>query len=255
MINALILAGGLNNGPLSRCCSEAYEALIPLDGKQMVRYVAEALARSRAVNRVLVVGPGELISLLPGISVLPTGNSVMDNLQLGCQALPDSDRVLVATADIPLLTTEVVDRFIGLCGDCARDFYFPVVRKEIVEARYPGVTRTYVKLREGTFTGGNLFLVNPAAVPAGMSVGQELVALRKSPFKLSRKVGLLFLLKFLFKHLSLDEAEQKVSGLLTIKGRAVICNDPEVGVDVDKPGDLEIVRQAMGISETVERTG
>jgi len=244
MTDVLVLAGSLNNGPLQSCSSVPYEAMIKIGNQVMVNHVVNAMLQSERVGRVTVVGPPELKKiLLPGITLVECGQTVMENLQRGC-ALFDRP-VLVATADIPLLTPEAVRGFIDLCGDQRDDLYFPVVPRELVEQRFPGVKRTYVRFKEGTFTGGNLFLINPLAVEKCLTLGQELVNLRKSPLALARRVGLTLLLKLLFRSLSLAEAQAGASKLLGIKGRAVICPYPETGVDVDKPGDLECVCKIM----------
>jgi 2-phospho-L-lactate guanylyltransferase (CobY/MobA/RfbA family) len=39
--------------------------------------------------------------------------------------------------------------------------------------------------------------------------------------------------------------EQKVSDMLDLKGAVVVAPWPEVGVDVDKPSDLELVRSIL----------
>jgi len=44
---------------------------------------------------------------------------------------------------------------------------------------------------------------------------------------------------------SLREAEEKASDLLGIAGMVVVTTFPEVGVDVDKPCDLELVIKVL----------
>jgi hypothetical protein len=61
-------------------------------------------------------------------------------------------------------------------------------------------------------------------------------------------LGVGFVIKFLLRLLTLAEAERKVSQLLgMIKGVVVISKYPEVGVDIDKPNDLELAYKAMGV--------
>jgi hypothetical protein len=58
----------------------------------------------------------------------------------------------------------------------------------------------------------------------------------------------LFLL--LFRMVTLDEAAQKVTKRLNIKGRAIVCPYAEVGMDVDKPFQLEILRKDLARRDT-----
>lgn len=249
MVNALVLAGSPNDGPLKDCSPARYEALISIGGKTMVEYVLDALKATGKINRIVVVGPAEeLKKLLPGdITVVTAGRDLMGNLLEGLKHLPGAQRVLMATCDIPMITTQAIDNFLDLCSNQEADLYYPVIPRREVEKNYPLTRRTYVSFKEGQYTGGNLFLFNPAVVEGCMRQGQRLVDARKSPLRLGRMLGLTFLLKFLLHRVTLKEAEAHASGLLGVKGAVVISNYPEVGVDVDKPSDLELVMEKLGV--------
>ena len=47
------------------------------------------------------------------------------------------------------------------------------------------------------------------------------------------------------RSLTLKEAEAKLSNIFGIKGAVIISPYPEVGIDVDKPGDLLLVREKL----------
>ncbi len=250
MVDAVVLAGSPNNGPLKECSPVRHEALIPLGGKTMVERVVDALLEARQVDRVLIIGPVEDLASLSfehRISMIPSEGGILENIEAGLKALPGAQRVLLVTSDIPLLTPPAVEDFLELCGDMTGDIYYPVIEKEVVEKSFPAANRTYVKLKEGVFTGGNLFLINPAVYKRCVENGQKIIDLRKSPIGLCRMLGLKFVIKFLLRSLTLKEAEEKVCRLLGgIKGVVVISKHPEVGVDVDKPGDYELALKAIG---------
>lgn len=245
MIDALVLAGSPNNGPLRSCSQASYEALIPIKGKLMVEYVVDALRQCQRVDRVAVVGPRKELSgffSANGREILVDhGAGLTENVLLGLKHLTGAKRVLLLTSDIPLITPAAIENFIDLCEEADADLYYPIVPREVVEKRFAATHRTYVQLKDGVYTGGNIFLLNPGIVEECMPRGQKLVEARKNPLKLCRLVGFMFLIKFLMKNITLEEAQRKVSRLLGIKGRVVISMHPEVGVDVDKPSDLEMV--------------
>jgi 2-phospho-L-lactate guanylyltransferase (CobY/MobA/RfbA family) len=247
MIDALVLAGSPNNGPLKECSCAEYEALINIGNKTMVEYVVEALIKSKNINRIVVVGPKELATIYnnSSIKIVAPEGKIMDNLHSGLKHLVGTGRVLVVTSDIPLLTTKALDDFLSACGDKKNDLYFPIVPQTSVKEKFPLVQRTYVQLKDGVFTGGNVFLVNPAVVSKCIKKGQEFIDFRKSPLKLCGLLGLKFLVKFLMHRLSVNEIEMKASSLLGIKGKAVICSNPEVGVDIDKPSDLTLAIKSL----------
>jgi hypothetical protein len=145
-------------------------------------------------------------------------------------------RVLVATADIPHLTPEAVRFVLERAPEAA--LVYPIVPKEAVEARFPGNRRTYARLKEGTFTGGNLLLLDKALFFQALPLARRVVALRKRPLALARLIGLDILLKLLLGRLSLPELEARARRILGVEARALVTPHPEVGVDVDKEEDL-----------------
>ncbi|MTI83334.1 MAG: hypothetical protein FH756_05375 [Firmicutes bacterium] len=252
MIDALVLAGSLNEGALSRCSAVRYEALIPIGKKSMVEHVVDALLNSKRINRIVLVGPEhELAGKFPGqkVHIIKPKEDLVDNVVCGLKLLPGSRQVLVVTSDIPLLNPTAIDNFLDQCTCCDADLYYPIVPREVVERRFSSSKRTYVSLKEGFFTGGNVFLLNPAVVWRCLPKGQEIVNARKSPLKLCRLVGFMFLIRYLMRSVTLEKAQKKVSRLLGIRGQVVISMDPELGIDVDKPSDLDLVSKKLNIAK------
>jgi len=245
MVDAVVLAGSKNDGPLKECSGVRYEALIPMGSKTMVEHVVEALLQARHIRKVFVIGPVTELSPLfadKRVSFAQSSGGLLENIETGLNILYGEKRVLLVTSDIPMLTPRAIDNFLELCGDMSGDLYYPIIEKQVVEKRYPSTRRTYVGLKEGVFTGGNLFLINPVIYKRSVENGRKIIDLRKSPLKLCRLLGLKFVVKFLLRSLALHEAQEKVSWLLGgIKGVVIVTAHPEVGVDVDKPGDLELV--------------
>lgn len=254
-VDAVVLAGGLNCGPLKDYCSAESEAMITIGNRPMVEYVVSALNHTPQVNRIVVAGPlrelKKVFENTPSVILIEGGVSAVKTLQLGINALagdksPDAAKwILVTAADIPLITPEAISDFLELCGRSRGDIYYPVVRKEANDRKYPGVKRTYVRLKEGRFTGGNLMLVDTRIVERCAPLAEKMVERRKDPVALSRLLGWKFLFRFLLRQLTLGEAEAKVSALLGAKGVAVISDYAEVGVDVDKPSDLQLARRLL----------
>jgi molybdopterin-guanine dinucleotide biosynthesis protein A len=250
MYDAIILAGGVNTVVLRNMTQQQYEAMIDIAGEPMVAFVARALAASQKIGRILVVGPRQELEKIsfPGcVRVLEGGRTVLDTIQVGMQQLGHNHKTLVATADIPLLTVQAVDHFIQQCGEKEADLYYPIVAKEVHNRQYPNNKRTYVQLKEGLFTGGNLFMVKPDVVPQCLEIAERIIANRKSPFQLCRMLGWTFVFRFLCKSLTLAAAEKRVSEVLGITGAVLQTPYPEVGIDVDKPTDLELVRALFAV--------
>ncbi|MFH1539902.1 MAG: 4-diphosphocytidyl-2C-methyl-D-erythritol kinase, partial [bacterium] len=149
--------------------------------------------------------------------------------------------------DIPLATAKMVEDFINACRETEADVYYSMVERSLNEKKYPGMKRTYIKLREGTYTGGNVVLLNPEVLRKQWGTIEQAMALRKSPLKLLGMMGFVFILKFLFKKLSRDEIEKKAGSILGFRVKAVEVADPEIGIDVDKESDYLLVKEKLGL--------
>lgn len=240
-MQAVVLAGQRNNGRLEAAAPVEYEALIPIAGRPMVEYVVRALAGHPRVDSVRVVGPSS--GEIPVVPIVP-GASLWENIDRGLEGLDPDVSVLVATADIPLLTTAVVEAFLT-AADTHAEIVYPLIPEAVLKSRFPTAQRTYFRFREGVYTGGNLFLVK-ARVTAGLAVsGPRLLEHRKSPLRLAQDVGTGVLIKFLLGRLSISDVEKQAGRLLGVDGRALVLAHPEVGMDVDKPADLVLVEEAL----------
>ncbi len=233
---AIVLAGQRNDGRLAAVDPSQWEAEIRLDGRMMVEYVVEALQQSGRVGPIVVVGPQSLP--LHDVLWAPVHDEMFANVLSGLDVVGEGP-VLVATADVPLLTPDAVNAFVDAAG-ADFDVVYPIIEKSVVEAKFPETQRTYVRLVDGTFTGGNVFMVRKEAVVQSRHAVAELLSHRKAPWRLAGDIGIGMLLKWLIGRLSIEDAQKRVRELLGINGQALIFDYPEVGVDVDKPQDWEL---------------
>ena len=88
-------------------------------------------------------------------------------------------------------------------------------------------------------------MVRPSLGIANRDLWDDLAAARKNVFRQARLVGLGILLKLVTRRLSLSDAERRIGQVLNVHGRVVPFPYAEVGMDVDKPHQLEIVRAEL----------
>ncbi|MDN5346486.1 MAG: hypothetical protein PWP65_50 [Clostridia bacterium] len=245
-VGAVVLAG--NNPYKTQRLGVTAEALLPIGGRPMVDWVVRALQKTEAVRRLVIVGPPELAEYYrdkEAVILVPAGSNVIESARRGLTSLGNFPWVLFATADIPLLTPAAIMDFLRRCALREADFYYPIIRREDGERKYPGVKRTYVRVRDGTFTGGNLLLIRQELFDVCAARSEKLIRARKSPLALGRQIGFTFILRFLLHLVTVAEAESRISRLLGARGAGVICPYPEIGIDVDKEADLELVRRVL----------
>lgn len=241
--DAIVLAGAKNNGALKGVSSASYEALIPLSGRPLIQYVVDALSKTVTVGRIVVVGPEEQLRPVIGekaYAILEGCDSILENIKKGVEALQVQDMILLITSDIPLITPEAIEDFFQATLLVEGDLYYPIISKGDNESLLPEVERTYVRLKEGVYTGGNLFLFSPHALPICYEPMEKFISKRKHPLQLTRLLGPSFLLKLLLGHLSLEDIKKRMSKILGIRGVPIISHHPVMGFDIDKPSDLAL---------------
>lgn len=237
-ITAVVLGGG--EDALARASGVAAKALVPLAGKPMGAHVLEALRCSQQVGHVVYVGPNGGLDGYYDAHV-PAGDSLADSLALGLGAalahMPDaSGRLLALTADVPWLTARAIDTF--ATQSASVDLVYPVIPAAVSEAQFPAQQRTYVKVRDGRFTGGNMVLLTPAGVPPLLRFMDRLYRGRKNPLALAAIFGMDVVAKLLVGRVSIAELEHRAASILGISVSAFISEDASLGADVDKPEHL-----------------
>jgi len=239
-MDALVLGGGRQD-PLAARYGVPSKAFLPVAGRPMASWVLAAL-REGGVRRIAFAGPYGPLNPEPDLR-LPDAGGLLENVEAGLRALGEDRPVLVVTADIPLLSPQAVAYFLENAPRAA--LVYPIVPKEKVEARFPGMKRTYARLREGVFTGGNLVLLDPELFKKALPLAKKVVEHRKNPLALAGLFGWGTILKLLLGRLSVAELEARGAKILGVPVRAMVVPYPEIGVDVDKPEDLTMVEREL----------
>jgi GTP:adenosylcobinamide-phosphate guanylyltransferase len=244
VVNAIVLAGGNAKG----LAQAPTKGLVPINGRPMVEYVLEALIDCKDIDRICVVIPVacSFENLSGKVEVVVTEGSLPNVAKAGLDRLGGNNKTLVLSADVPMISPESISDFLDRCKAKDVDFYYPVVRFGESEKRFPEVKRTYAKVREGRFTGGNIGLINPGFVYNNISLIEHLYDLRKSPFKLASFLGFGFLIRFVLGMLSIADVEKRFGKLTDSTCMGIITPYIEIGIDVDKESDLKLAAQVIG---------
>jgi GTP:adenosylcobinamide-phosphate guanylyltransferase len=251
---AVVTAGWTpsDGDPLAEYCAGGPKALIPIAGKPMIAHVVDALAGSRYIGPIVVVAldpRARRLVLSSPVIYLPGPGGPMGNAEAGINyafaTYPDLDGVLLCSSDVPTITSEIIDSFIERCLETDHEVYYSLVERGVMEARFPAARRTYVPLRDGCFAGGDIGLVRAGTSFCHQEIWESLARSRKSFLRQVRLFGFRTLLRFLARRLSIADAERRAYEALGIRGRGIPFPYAEVGMDVDKPSQLEIVRNHL----------
>lgn len=246
-IDAIVIAGGRILDPEFRAAAGVdCKSLIPIHRKPMVRWVLDALKGTPCIRSVVLVGPEQLAQ--PGVAeiadhVLLEEDDEVENLMKGMDALPGSERILMVTSDMPLLTPEAIDDLVANAPEA--DIVYATVNKDHVLAEFPERKWVFVRAKEGEFTGSSAVLFRPEVFRHHRETLRKVFDSRRSVGDLVKLWGIGFALKFALGQLSLKDAERRISEVLNVDGRAYISRYPELAFDVDKASDIALARDRL----------
>lgn len=247
-MDAIVTAGGItpDNDPLFPYTKFGYKSLIQIKGKAMVQWVLDALSGVSQIDQVYVVGlPSDIpLHCSHPLVFLPDQGDSIRNICFAAQQKGGNqdDLLLVVSGDIPAVQSTMIDWFIKRLADGEHDFYYNVLERQTMETRYPDSRRTYVRFKDYELCGGDMNAIRRSMANLGNPITLRLYQTRKKPIQQASLFGILFLFKLLTRQLRLHEAVKRVSQKLKIKGQAIMCPFAEIGMDVDKLFQLEILK-------------
>jgi len=248
-MDVIILAGGASSDDaLNDLTGGKLKSMLEIAGQPMVQWVLDAVDNAPSVGTVVLIGIEDTSGLTcrKPLVTLPDGGSLITNIQQGAKTLqelhPDDSHVVSISADVPAITADIVEAMIKQYSAREVDIYYSVVEREVMEKRYPGSHRTYLKVKGAQVCGGDLNCFSKRAALDPNAIWKDLISLRKSPLKQAALIGLGTLLLLLLRQLTLDQAVKRVCKRLGITGKAIRVPFAEIGMDVDKPFQFEMVQ-------------
>jgi GTP:adenosylcobinamide-phosphate guanylyltransferase len=250
---AIVTAGGIPQpeDPLYQYSKGDSKALIDIAGKPMVQWVVDALNDAKNVEGIVMIGLSAKTGLVSGkpIHFISNQGRMLANIVAGVnKALeldPETEYVLVVSSDIPALKGDMVDWLVDTCMQTEDELYYGLCPRDVMEARYPNSKRTYTRLKDIELCGADIHVSHVRMATEHLDLWEKLIGNRKSPIRQASIVGLDTFWKVLTHSATLDELVAHLSKRLGIKGRAIVWDRAEPCMDVDKPHQLELMREDL----------
>jgi GTP:adenosylcobinamide-phosphate guanylyltransferase len=255
ILDAVILAGG-DTPPELAGLGPTERALIEFGGQSLIGHMVSTLRATRGVGRIIVVSGAATHAaaraLDENIVEVAARELLSQNVLAGLHAA-STPRALVVTCDIPLTSAATFEELLNDFHQRKLESAYPIVRRETMEAAFPGGRRTYAKCREGVFTGGNAFVLPTTDLDRLGELIERAFASRKNPLAVAKLLGFRILARAIAGTVSLAELERKFSSLLGCRCGGVVMNDAAIAFDVDKLSDLEVAQQKISSAVTGEK--
>lgn len=246
--HVILLAGG-EKGPLYETTGYAEKALIPIHGKPMLSRVIEAFRASERVDEIVVVGSPNLDQLEAMSHVRKRvfeGFNVVQNLLLAVTYIKhrlnggafDHNGYVISFCDAVFLTPEIIDDTLNAIESNDSDIVLHYVEKTTLEQAGLPTSRTFIPVDGKHYTGSTIYYVKRfSKVFAAMPKLVELRKHRKNPAELLRHIGC--------ESSDLSAIENAMSRKLAARVQICISQHARIGVDVDKPCDLELAKTLL----------
>ena len=255
MFSAVVLAGERPGGSaLTRQLKLKAGVLVDVAGKSALRRVVEALQGARLVSGGVLCGPApEVYRDSPEFERILRGTAIR---WMAPEAGPSASAikaikalstfpVLLTTGDHALLTPELIDSFCEGAESTGADIVAGLVPYATVQAAFPQSRRTIQRFSDGGFCGTNLYAILTPSGLSALAFWRSVEAQRKRPWKIARKLGLCFLLRFLLHRVSLHQALHRLSVLSGCRVSCVLLDSARAAVDVDSVADRDLADQIL----------
>jgi len=234
----IILAGGFEKGELSSLLDDRrIKPLLDIDGIPMIQRLVNSIDRVDLISEIFIVGRIELRDLVKSTKTLfffENTGTVLNGIKISYEKLPEDREAIFFTDDIPLLTPEALTDFINTVERERKDAIYIFTEKKCMEAKFPGSTRTFFKLSDGEFCGGDVGYVNRHAYKNSFNLIEKLYSGRKNTFGLIKLLGIWLSFKFIIKKLSIHDIEKRIQKMLDFTIKFYISPYPEIAMDIDK---------------------
>jgi GTP:adenosylcobinamide-phosphate guanylyltransferase len=253
---ALVLAASRGAAdPVAKSEGTSHKCLVDVAGVPMLVRVVDALSASPSIGAIAISieAPEVLEALTPlahaaaegRIALLRSGATTSASVLAAVEALGDPYPLLIATADNPLLTPEMVEHFCAQALASDADLVAALASESVVRAAVPTAQRTFLRFRDGRYSGCNLYGLMREAGLEAVRFWAAAERHRKRPWRLVAAFGLGSLLLFLLGRLTLDQAFARASRVMQARAEALRLPFATAPIDVDKPADLALVRRIL----------
>ncbi|MGX7896287.1 nucleotidyltransferase family protein [Tsuneonella sp. HG222] len=240
----LILAGSRPGAPDTVAAGEGvpHKVLAVVEGETLLARVVAA-ARDFGAPEIAVSANHPAVEAEArrlGATLLPTARGPSESVAIALEryAAP----LLVTTADHALLRPEWLRALVAGTPPAA-DVSLMLARRAAVEAAAPEGRRTWLTMADGQWSGCNLFLLSSANAGRAIATWRQVEADRKRPWRIAVRLGLSTLWSYWRGKLTMAQAIARLGERIDVTAALVEASDGRAAIDVDKPDDLELVRQ------------
>jgi len=249
-ITALIMAAARSHDdPMAQAFKAEHKCLIEIDGTPMLVRVVEALKSTPEIESIGVsidrFNVLSKISELQTLELFKSADSAPNSVTKAIEQLDQPFPLLVTTADHALLTREIIEDFCRKAQNTDCDIAIGLAKRASIERADITTKRTYFRFQNGDYSGCNLYYLKSEKALNAVRFWHKIDRIRKKPWALAKTFSLLIMIKYMLGILTLQAGLEYASNLLDVRVDAVILDQGEAAIDVDKPEDHALVTKLL----------
>lgn len=241
--SAVVLAGRRSDviDPLAAAHGVSDKCLVPVLGTPCIEHVLGALAASPHIGSIIVsINDPAILTGLPHadaliaagrLTAIVAQGNLADSVIAAAGAVPYP--LFVTTADNVLMTpasiADMVDSATAAQADAAAAF----ATKEAILAAHPEGQRRFYEFADGGYSNCNTYWIASADVLRVAEIFRSGGQFAKNPKRLIDAFGLLNILLFRWRWISLASAMRRISKRMKLTLTPVIFADGSYAIDVD----------------------
>lgn len=260
---ALVLAAGRGDA-VAQIQNKSHKYLVSLNGTAMIERVLQAVVNTGPVKRVFIsIEDPAVLRQVPKVAqwlddgtLVPirSESNLAQSLITAVDQIPDPYPLIITAGDNALHTAEMLEHFCTAVshGDAAA--YIAVTRAPLILEKYPEGARAFHRLKDGAYSSCNLYAVTSDAGVRGARPFATGGQFGKKPWRIAKGFGLVSLLLYKLKWLTLDGVTKRISKAMNAKAEAVLMPWAEGPIDGDNPNDYALATKILVQQEGTRET-
>lgn len=253
--NILVLAGRRSSAldPLASKAGVSHKCLVPVLGEAMVGRVLRATDEAFPDSPLfLSIEDFSLVADEPTVKRLYeagrlTPVAARDNI---FDSLIEATKVaefplLITTADNVLMTVEGLHDIAERGSDPGVEGVVMMAREDDIVAAHPDGQRRFYRLRDGGFSNCNLFWITAESALHGSAVFREGGQFAKKKSRAVRTLGLLSLLLYITKAVTLEGMFRHLGRRLGVSIVPLVATDGRLAIDVDNERTHRVAEELL----------
>ena len=256
-LTALVMAASRRGvtDPVARLQDKTHKCLVEVDGIAMIERVIQTLIDSECFERILISIENENVLqdlasarrwLNEGvIEVVPSSGNLADSVISVGETVDQPLPLVITTADNALHTPELVRDFVADFMGGKADVAVAAAQQSAVMAEYPSGKFGFFKFRDGGYSFCNLFGVRSSRGFDGAKMFRTGGQFRKHPWRILTTFGVIPLILYKLRLLTLDTCIHGVGYKLGFSMEAIISPYAYAPIDIDNAKTFEFSERVL----------